>query len=785
MRAETASGAGALIGVVALAWSAPAQAQADGMAPIEEIVVTARRREQPLQEVPMAASAIGGEGLEAAGIDTMLELSRRIPALQMISNTSPAQESFRLRHVGNLGNIGTFEPAVGVFVDGAFRLNPVFVAGELFDVARIEVLRGPQDALYGKNTTAGVIAVYTAEPARERAADAEISLGAVEGARDAAFRRFGGALSGPLTGRLSGSVAVSVLDQEETWTSALAAGGEDANGRDRIGIRGQLLWNVSAALDLRLIVSAMEEDDRQMSEDITYDPEGYVGGIVLPTLQAAGVSDVCTDNDPHNRRYCLTGAWRTDLGVRDATLLAEYRFENGLSLNAVTSWDHYTFKGTADDPVQIAAPVLRLRNTLANTSVQQDIRIASAGGESLDWLAGVFYFESEHEHGDSGQRPILLYDERSDDPTLSALHQALFGFPDPLPFATQGQVGTLDAGQKTRYLSLYGHGTWRAGDRFAVGLGLRRLEEDKDARVVQSTNDPSPSILSLLLSPAAISATGLERSARELTWSVTPQWFATETTMVFATLAHGFKSGGFNVGFGTLPIADREFRDEDIAHFEAGVRTELGRQRLRLAASVFRTDYDDYQDAAFVGAQFTVGNAERVELDGIEIEGTAVLGPRLTLELAASYADLVYARNTHGACYPGRVPDSPTDPGACDLSGERPVNAPKLRTHLGVAYAKPTAWGDFFARFDASRTSRYSTSFSADPRLEQGAYDWVNLRVGARLNRFDLTLWVENLLDETVVNYDAVLNVYTGDGSYQSYLQPPRSVGTTFRVRLR
>jgi outer membrane receptor protein involved in Fe transport len=781
MRAETASRAAALIGGAAMAWAASALAQV--IPTVEEIVVTARKREQSIQEVPMAVAAIGTDALAAAGIDTMLDLSRRVPSLEMLSNTSPAQESFRLRRVGNLGNIGTFEPAVGVFVDGAFRLNPVFVAGELFDIARVEVLRGPQGALYGKNTTAGVLAVYTAEPATERAGDAAISLGVVEGARDAASRRFRGALSGPLASRLYGGVAVSAFDQEEAWTSALVNGGEDANGRDRIGIRGQVLWNASVALDLRLIVSAIQEDDRQMTEDITYDPDGYVSGIVLPTLQAAGVSDACTDNDPHNRRHCLIDAWRTDLGAREATLLTEFRFANDLRLNAVTSWDDFEFKGTADDPVQIAAPVLRLRNTLANTSVQQDIRITSPGGESLDWLVGVFYFESEHEHGDSGNRPILLFDELSDDPTLSALHRALFAFPDALPFATQGQVGTLDSGQRTEYLSIYGNGTWQASDRFALGLGLRRFEEDKEARVVQSTNDPSPSILSLLLSPAAVSATGLNRSASELTWSVTGQWFASETAMVFATVAHGFKSGGFNVGFGALPIADREFGDEDIGHVEIGLKAGLWQDRLRLAASVFRTDYDQYQDAAFIGAQFTVGNAERVDLEGIEIEATAVLGSRLTLELAASYADLVYARNAHGVCYPGRVPDSPTDLGACDLSGERPVNAPKLKTHVGVSYGKPTAWGSLFARLDWSRTGAYNTSFSADPRLRQEAYDWVNIRTGARLERFEISVWIENLLDATVVNYDAVLNVYTGDNSFQSYLQPPRSFGTTLGVR--
>jgi iron complex outermembrane receptor protein len=204
--------------------------------------------------------------------------------------------------------------------------------------------------------------------------------------------------------------------------------------------------------------------------------------------------------------------------------------------------------------------------------------------------------------------------------------------------------------------------------------------------------------------------------------------------------------------------------------------------RMRLAASAFQTDYNDYQDAAFVGTQFTVGNAEKATLEGVEVEGTVALTPTLALDFAASYADFVYATNTRGACYPGLVPTSLTSPGACDLSGEHPINAPRLKSHLGLAYERPASWGDLFARGDWSTTSEYNTTFSADPRLVQPSYDWINVRVGARWNRFEVALWAENLTDETVASIEAVINIYAGDNSHQSYLQPPRSIGVSFRA---
>ncbi len=540
----------ASLGAIAVAVPARIAAQGEGIGAPEEIVVTARRREERIQDVPTAVSALSSAELDATGVDTIFDLQHRIPALEALTTSSPVQSTFRLRRVGNLSNISTFEPAVGVFIDGAFRMSPAFAVNDFFALERIEVLRGPQGALYGKNTTAGVVAIYTEPPGDDLTGDAEISVGTVGGSRDATSTRFRGGISGPLASTLSGSLGISVLDQENSWTSALVNGGEDANATDRAGVRGQLAWQASDALDLRLIVAAMHEDDKQTSHDITYDPAGFVSRIVLPTSQAAGVSDVCTDNDPDNRRNCLLKAWRTDLATREATLLTNYALANGRTLSAVTSWDAYEFKGAGDDVAQIAAPVLRLHNTLATESFQQDVRFASAANASFEWFGGLFYYESEFKQGDSGNRPIFLFDELSDDPTMSALHQALFGLPVPLPFAAEGQVGTLDGAQDTHYVSVYGHTTWRPMRRFALSSELRWQREEKDAHVIQANNDPSPSMISLLLVPAAVSADGLERSAREPTWSLTPQWFATDTTMLFATFAHGFKSGGFNVGFG-------------------------------------------------------------------------------------------------------------------------------------------------------------------------------------------------------------------------------------------
>ena len=148
---------------------------------LEEVIVFAQKREQPLLEVPISISTLSNEEMEAAGVYNINDISRLVPSLEVQTNINTVQTTFRIRRVGNLGNIPTFEPAVGVFMDCAFRSRSVFAVSELFDLERVEVLRGPQNTLYGKNTSAGVIGIYTRAPGEILEGSAELSVGNVEG----------------------------------------------------------------------------------------------------------------------------------------------------------------------------------------------------------------------------------------------------------------------------------------------------------------------------------------------------------------------------------------------------------------------------------------------------------------------------------------------------------------------------------------------------------------------------------------------------------------------------
>jgi outer membrane receptor protein involved in Fe transport len=687
--------------------------------------------------------------------------------------------NYRMRRVGNIGNIPNFEPAVGVFLDGAYRSRPFFSSGDMFDIERIEVLRGPQSTLYGKNTTAGVLAIYTKSPAENFEGNASLDVGNVEGAKDATMGRFVGGASGPLTDTLGGSLGVSLVDQDHTYESALSASNAEANNLKRQAVRGQLEWDATDALTARLIVGYMEEDDDTSQADVFFAP-GSGANTARNVLAAGGIAQTCSSNDPLDQRHCSRTSQTTDVKAYDATLLLDYALDNGWTVTSITSYDWFKFKGSQDDVTQLAAPLLKFHDTQESDSWQQELRLSSEGGETVDWLAGVFYYKNDFNRGDHGNRLFFLEDTDSAAPLPSLLLQQLFGTPFPVPFAAPGQNGIYDGNQDTEYLGIFGQATWNVTEKFAVTGGLRWQEEEKDASVKQEVTVPGLSLLSANLLVAANSGS-LDRTTDEVTWSITPQYFSTEDLTVYATAAHGFKSGGFNIGWGTTPLDQRQFQDEDIMHYETGMKSTLLDGRMQLAFSGFYTEYNDYQDAAFISQQFSVGNAQKVELKGAELEGKLLLGEHFSSDFAVSYADLTYDKYTDGLCYPGRTPDNP-ETGTCDLSGEHPINAPEWTTHLGLMYQTDVSWGEIYARTDWSWSDEYNTSFSADPSKMQDSYSWLNFRLGTRWDSYEVVAWVDNATDEDVANYDSQLNLFANDPSYQTYRQAPRSYGLTARI---
>lgn len=751
---------------------------AQDSAVLESVTVWAQKREADLQNVSLSVTALSADDLSAGGLNDVADVAERVPTLDLQSSVTATTTSLRIRRVGSLGNIPTFEPAVGLFVDGVFRSRSLLAASDFVEVERIEILSGPQNILYGKNASAGVVALYTKAPTEHFEGSAEATTGLLDTAGSPSLTQFKLRLGGPLTSTVRASVAAVRSAHGNTMSNALA-GGPDGNDDDRLALRGQLSWSPGDALDLRLLAGYAREDDDAGESDIFLAP-GASSTLVAGILQRAGFASECGDNQPRNRKTCSVAMPTLDLEAVDLTLLGTYHLANGWTLTSVTGWDRYEALRDDDDVSQLLTPVLFFADSEEGSSIQQELRLAStAGGTS--WLAGVFYYRNDYERGMHGERP--MFGPNGDGAFQSIWSQLLRG----VPLAVPGQQGIHDSRLDTRYVSAFGDVVWKLTERLSLATGLRWQREEKDAGINNSVTIPGASLISTTLTPA-VSPNGepvngtLARSSEDITWSVTPQYRFSDALMSYLTIARGRKSGGFNTGFGNLPLAAREFDDERIRHYELGMRGTLAGGRSRISAAAFYTEYRDYQEAAFVSAQFSVGNADLTLLKGVELEGAVRLTPDITADFAISVADLAYATNTTGACFPGRVPDG-TAPRSCDLSGEHPIDAPVWSTHLGLLSERRVSWGELYARIDWSWTDEYNTSFSADPRLVQNDYSDVGLRIGTHIGQnYEIVLWADNLLDENVTVIDAVLSLFN-DASYQSFMTEPRRYGATVRVR--
>jgi len=764
-----------LSSVVVAALAAGTTARADDERGLAEVTVTAQKRVQSILDVPISVSALGSEQLSSAGVNDINDVSRLIPTLEVQATNGSATVDYRLRRVGNLGNIPTFEPAVGLFIDGAFRSRSFFGSGELLDLDRVEILNGPQSTLYGKNTTAGVVSLFSRAPSSTPTLSSEAMIGQTNGTDPSLAGSFKASLSGPLGGEWSAGLSAGWSGGDYLFASGFPNGPEQ-NAPSRYAARAQL-QHLGESSDERLIIEQLGNNGRDGSPDAITFLAGSPATTLHNLLVARNLAAPCTGSEPRSYGNCLLNPVQTNLSATDATLLWNYHFSGGITFSSVTSWDNYTYGMRQNDAVQLGAPILGYYDQQSGHSIQQELRLSSPQHQTLEWLGGVFYYHNDMLRGDPNT-PTFYSEQLASAPFWRPILKQIVGA--PILMGTPGQESFVDSTLASDYIGVFGQNVWNVTGDFRINAGLRWQDEKKDATINQHQNDPTPTLMTVVVN-STIPATDLSRDASAVTWSLTPQYDLTKNTMAYATAAKGFKSGGYNTGFGRLPAVQREFGDETVDSYEVGLKSTLWQRRLQLHAALFDSIYNDYQDAAFIGAQFTVGNAQKATNRGGEFGLTALLTSKLSANLDVSYADFRYTTYTDGACYPGRNPDG-SQPGTCNLSGQHPIDAPPGKVSLGGEYRTPVTFGQLYARLDADWTGRYNTSFSADPRLTQDPYTWLRARLGAAVGRVDVSLWSDNLLNKPVANTDALLNLFAHDRDTQTFLQPPRSFGVTVRT---
>jgi len=779
-----------LFSIALAALAVPSKAQqstAGGAAPaLEEIVVTAQKRTQSLQDVPLAVSALPSSLLRDAGVVSIQGVASLVPSLEVVTNDSPIHTAYRIRGVGSDANIPTFEPDVGLFIDGVYMVRSGLGIDELSDIERIEVLRGPQSTLYGKSVTAGVINVVTKSPSESFEAAAGETVSVLEGSKDALANRLSGSMSGSLAAGVRGRVTGVWYDQGATFEN-LDPGSRNANDMKRYAVRGLLDIDVTQGSLLRLSFTRA-----QMPKSYTYNPDLFYGPVATAIGEQVGPLfglGPCPVTDPNARVICTYAPYTTEAH----TDIASATFTSPIGSNtftSITAWTDYFSENVELDVNQVQAPILsRFDNQQRGASFSQEFRLTSPTGNALEWLTGVYYLHTTLEWGNLGRTPMFVLGPAAPDIPLDP------SLPADVVIGQNGDTGYLNSQAYSEYGAAFAQATWHLLERFSLAGGVRWQDERQHDSVDAAYNvAPNPAyigtpyeylnlITAVLSSPVA---NGVYRHDTDnWTYSVTADYKPADASTIYLTYSHGSKAGGTNVGFGNAPPQSRPFADETVDNVEAGAKFTLPDQRVRLSLAAFHTVYDQFQNAGFVGLQFLVNNAAKVTVNGFEAEGTLVPARGLTLNTAVTYLRAKYDAYLGGACYYGRTPDSlPDETGAftaCNLSGSTLPFAPDWRTTLGLQYERGTGVGALYGRVDWQWSSKYYTNANLDPRNIQTAYSIVNVRLGLRFdNGFDVSLFANNVFNQLVIAEDAVANLIT-DASYQRYLENPREIGLTIR----
>ena len=467
--------------LLAVSYAVPVFAQETDS--IEEVVVTATKREQTLLEVPLAVSVVDSQTMEQAQINDIVDLQGMVPSLRVTQLQTTGNTNFVIRGFGNGANNPGIEPSVGVFIDGVYRSRSASALADLPNLERIEVLRGPQSTLFGKNASAGVINVVTAAP----------DMDAFGGSASFTYGNYNqvilkGDISGPISDTVGFSLAVSSNNRDGYFENLQSA--TDLNERDRWGVRGQLLFLPTDNISLRLIA------DYDKINEICCGVANLFDGPTGLAVRAVGGNLVPNDGFAYENYYDFDPTNKIE--SKGVSLQADFDFSNDMLLTSITAYRKLSRLDNADIDFTSAKLVGVNSGDTDIDTFTQELRL-SQSMDSFDWMLGAFYFDETVEYNN-----VVAYDAAMNPYTnvltggaindLQALGQALGLLPPGVGFFQAGQ-GALDfTGQDDKTISLFGQADWHATDKLTFTGGINYTKVKKDAYVNQANTDVFSSV---------------------------------------------------------------------------------------------------------------------------------------------------------------------------------------------------------------------------------------------------------------------------------------------------
>ncbi len=717
---------------------------------IEEIVVTAQKREQGINDVGITVNAFSAEQLDAYGVNTAEDLEQLVPGLTVTNSQPSGAPVYTIRGVGFNDFSTAASSTVGIYNNGVSIPYPVMSRGALFDIERVEVLKGPQGDLYGRNTTAGQINFVTRKPTEDFQAGVKLGYGSYETVDLEAY------LSGALGDRVNGRLALKSTNAGEGWQESISRPGDELGERDELAVRAMLDIELSESASLLLSFHRFDDE----SDNIAGVPTSILGVPV----------DVDFDNE--DAEWTPTHAPENDSEQDGVSATVNIEFEN-FRLTSITAYDEYE-RFALYDTSAVPESDADITNNSEIEVFSQELRLEGETAAGLYWTVGAFYSQDE----------------------IDESYEMDFS-------AFQGLHFVNEYEQETDSLAVFGHVEIPIAEQLRLTLGGRYTEEERD--FAGCTFDVGNGLLAgfynFFVTPFFFNPLGFSPSTlapgdcavfndvagtpgfgdfaafsdsidtNAFMGKITLDYSPNEEVLLYGTLSTGFKSGGFN-GAGALTHSQLQpFDKEELTSVELGIKASLLEQRLQLNAAAFFYDYEDKQELfnfiSPVGDVVGINNVPESEALGAELELSWVLTAGLRWDLGVAYLDTEIEEFTAN-CPAGLFFPPPPEalPAGCpapstfgnvltfDASGNRLDNGPEWQVTSTLSYSWAVAQ-------NLSMMIAADVSYKDDNEDSQAAadsaslfylpdYTIVNARLGLSDNegRWELIAWGRNVTDE-------------------------------------
>lgn len=782
-----------------------------------EIVVTARRRAENVQDVPLAISVLTADTINATGAYGIPRLTQLQPTLQFYSQ-NPRNSSINIRGIGaplGLTNDG-IEQGVGVYIDQVYYNRVAAATLDFVDIEQVEVLRGPQGTLYGKNTTAGAISITTRAPSFVFEGRGEFSVGNYE------FKQAKASVSGPLSNDVAARLSFVSTDRRGTIYNV--ATNQWIQGQDNIGVRGTLLWRATEWLDLTFAA-----DFNLQNPECCAQIYARVGSTQRPLNRqyaalAAAFGYAPPSTDPFDRLTDVDAQLSARNEHGGASLRVEWALGNG-TLTSVTAWRYWDW-GPANDRDFTGLPITtRSQNPSKQNQFTQELRYAYTG-QGFDFVAGGFAFYQKLEtNGTESQGPAAS--RWTLNPGNVAPGSAGCATPTTLacnPAVLDNLVANNNILLENTSLAAFGKFNWNVTEALTVSPGIRLNYDRKTGfynSVVTGTASDGTRQLVQFTGPYAndpwiVAQRGVRApqfyeqvfDAVNLSYDLNVSYRVAPDILAYATYARAFKSGGINLNgvpadaAGVPILSAGSIKPEKVDHFEIGVKSQFWDRRATLNVTGFWTEIHDYQ-ANVNNAQLGLlrgylANADKVRVRGVEADFSIRPSDRFVGYLNGAYTDHEYIRFVDAPCPPelsgggtGAVIGAPGAPGTnspanCDISGQWLPGISNWAASWGGEANTPTSLfgrdGQVYFGYDASYRSKFSSNASRSIYLDVDGYSLHNFRLGFRTDDgFNIYGWVRNAFDAEYFEQLAVTPGSTGLVAGQQ--GDPRTWGATLATR--